>query len=40
MSQYDEHFDLPVAFGPEHLEGILGQVFPSSGLRKQKNMPM
>ncbi len=27
MSQYDEDFDMPVAFGPQHLENILGQVF-------------
>jgi 2,3-bisphosphoglycerate-independent phosphoglycerate mutase len=26
MAQYDETFDLPVAFGPQHLENILGQV--------------
>jgi len=25
MTQYDEHFDLPAAFGPQHLDKILGQ---------------
>jgi 2,3-bisphosphoglycerate-independent phosphoglycerate mutase len=26
MTQYDEHFDLPAAFGPQHLEKIFGQI--------------
>lgn len=26
MTQYDEQFDLPVAFGPQHLDKILGQI--------------
>ncbi|NDY72176.1 2,3-bisphosphoglycerate-independent phosphoglycerate mutase [Desulfobacter hydrogenophilus] len=26
MTQYDEHFDLPVAFGPQHLDKIFGQI--------------
>lgn len=26
MTQYDEHFDLPAAFGPQHLDNILGQI--------------
>jgi 2,3-bisphosphoglycerate-independent phosphoglycerate mutase len=26
MTQYDENFDLPVAFGPQHLDKILGEV--------------
>ena len=32
MTQYDETFDLPVAFGPVHLEKILGQVVSENGL--------
>ncbi len=26
MTQYDENFDLPAAFGPAHLDNILGQI--------------
>ncbi|MFH2060386.1 MAG: 2,3-bisphosphoglycerate-independent phosphoglycerate mutase [Pseudomonadota bacterium] len=26
MTQYDETFDLPVAFGPQHLDNILGKI--------------
>ncbi len=26
MTQYDEHFDLPAAFGPLHLDKIMGQI--------------
>lgn len=26
MTQYDEHFDLPAAFAPEHLDKIFGQI--------------
>ena len=32
MTQYDETFDLPVAFGPVHLDGILGEVVSNQGL--------
>ncbi|MBS3756076.1 MAG: 2,3-bisphosphoglycerate-independent phosphoglycerate mutase [Desulfobacterales bacterium] len=32
MTQYDETFDLPVAFGSVHLEKILGQVVSENGL--------
>ncbi len=31
MTQYDETFDLPVAFGPVHLEMILGEVLSRRG---------
>ncbi|THB76055.1 MAG: 2,3-bisphosphoglycerate-independent phosphoglycerate mutase [Desulfobacteraceae bacterium] len=34
MTQYDESFDLPVAFGPVHLDNILGEVMARSGLRQ------
>ena len=34
MTMYDEGFDLPVAFPPLHMEGILGQVISSQGLRQ------
>jgi len=34
MTLYDETFDLPAAFPPEHLEGILGQVVSGAGLRQ------
>ena len=34
MTQYDETFDLPVAFGPVHLKNILGEVVSSQGLRQ------
>ncbi|MFO7751414.1 MAG: 2,3-bisphosphoglycerate-independent phosphoglycerate mutase [Desulfobacteraceae bacterium] len=33
MTLYDESFDLPVAFGPQHLDNILG------GVVSQQNMP-
>ncbi len=32
LTQYDEHFDLPVAFPPPHLEHILGQEVSEAGL--------
>lgn len=32
MTLYDESFDLPVAFGPVHLENILGEVISRAGL--------
>lgn len=32
MTQYDEHFTLPVAFSPVHLKNILGEVVSSQGL--------
>jgi 2,3-bisphosphoglycerate-independent phosphoglycerate mutase len=32
MTLYDERFDLPVAFGPVHLEMILGEVLSRRGL--------
>ncbi len=34
MTRYDEKFDLPVAFGPVHLERILGETISSLGLRQ------
>ena len=34
MTLYDEHFDLPLAFGPVHLDRILGQVVSQRGLRQ------
>ncbi|MFW6081126.1 MAG: 2,3-bisphosphoglycerate-independent phosphoglycerate mutase [Desulfosalsimonas sp.] len=34
MALYDETFDLPVAFGPVHLENILGEVVSRAGLRQ------
>jgi 2,3-bisphosphoglycerate-independent phosphoglycerate mutase len=34
MTLYDEAFELPVAFPPVHMEGILGQVISSQGLRQ------
>jgi 2,3-bisphosphoglycerate-independent phosphoglycerate mutase len=34
MTLYDEAFDLPVAFGPVHLEMILGEVLSRRGLRQ------
>jgi 2,3-bisphosphoglycerate-independent phosphoglycerate mutase len=34
MTLYDEGFDLPVAFHPVHMEGILGQVISSRGLKQ------
>lgn len=33
MNRYDDHFNLPVIFGPHHLTGILGEVL------SQKNIP-
>ncbi|HCY83993.1 MAG TPA: 2,3-bisphosphoglycerate-independent phosphoglycerate mutase [Desulfobacteraceae bacterium] len=32
MTQYDETFDLPAAFAPQHLTGILGEVISRAGL--------
>jgi 2,3-bisphosphoglycerate-independent phosphoglycerate mutase len=32
MTRYDEHFALPVAFPPQHLKGILGEVVSKKGL--------
>jgi 2,3-bisphosphoglycerate-independent phosphoglycerate mutase len=34
MTLYDETFDLPLVFGPEHLEMILGEVISRHGLRQ------
>ncbi len=34
MTRYDETFDLPVAFPPEHLDNILGQVVSEAGLKQ------
>ena len=34
MTLYDESFDLSVAFDPEHLDAILGQVVSAHGLRQ------
>jgi 2,3-bisphosphoglycerate-independent phosphoglycerate mutase len=34
MTLYDETFDLPMAFGPVHLEMILGEVLSRQGLRQ------
>ncbi len=34
MTRYDEHFNLPVAFPPVHLDQILGQVISQNGLRQ------
>ncbi len=34
MTLYDESFDLPVAFAPQHLDRILGEVLSDSGLRQ------
>lgn len=34
MTQYDENFDLPVAFRPQKLENILGQVFDDNGIKQ------
>jgi 2,3-bisphosphoglycerate-independent phosphoglycerate mutase len=34
MTLYDETFDLPMAFGPQHLEMILGEVVSRRGLRQ------
>jgi hypothetical protein len=46
MTLYDESFDLPMAFGPVHLENILGEVLSrrrgsaSCALPKPRNTPM
>lgn len=32
MTQYDETFDLPVAFGPQYLSNILGEIISQNGL--------
>jgi len=34
MTLYDEHFDLPMAFAPVHLEMILGEVLSRQGLHQ------
>ncbi|BBO91094.1 2,3-bisphosphoglycerate-independent phosphoglycerate mutase [Desulfosarcina ovata] len=34
MTLYDESFDLPMAFGPVHLENILGEVISRQGLHQ------
>jgi len=34
MTQYDEAFDLPVAFGPQHLDNILGEVLSKTHIRQ------
>jgi len=34
MTQYDENFDLAVAFRPQHLKNILGQVFDDHGVKQ------
>lgn len=34
MTRYDEKFDLPVAFGPVHLEQVLGETISRLGLRQ------
>ena len=34
MTMYDESFSLPVAFGPVHLDNILGEVLSRAGLRQ------
>jgi len=34
MTRYDENFTLPVAFGPVHLEKILGQAVSEAGLQQ------
>lgn len=34
MTLYDEHFTLPTAFPPEHLENILGEVVSAAGLHQ------
>jgi 2,3-bisphosphoglycerate-independent phosphoglycerate mutase len=36
MTQYDATFPLPVAFGPEHHEEILADVFAEAGLRNMR----
>jgi 2,3-bisphosphoglycerate-independent phosphoglycerate mutase len=32
MTQYDEGFDLPVAFAPQHLDNILGEILSQNGI--------
>ncbi|NDY43250.1 2,3-bisphosphoglycerate-independent phosphoglycerate mutase [Dissulfurirhabdus thermomarina] len=32
LTRYDEHFDLPAAFPPQHLDRILGQVVSEAGI--------
>ncbi len=32
MTQYDETFNLPVAFGPQHLDNILGDILSKNGM--------
>ncbi|MFO7753970.1 MAG: 2,3-bisphosphoglycerate-independent phosphoglycerate mutase [Desulfobacteraceae bacterium] len=32
MTRYDEHFDIPAAFMPQHLDNIFGQVLSRNGL--------
>lgn len=32
FTQYDESYDLPVAYGPEHLSNILGEILSNNGL--------
>jgi 2,3-bisphosphoglycerate-independent phosphoglycerate mutase len=34
MTTFDESFDLPVAFPPVHLDGILGEVISRAGMRQ------
>jgi len=34
MTQYDEKFDLPVAFGPVYMDNILGKVISDHGLKQ------
>ena len=34
MTQYDENFDLAVAFRPQHLKNILGEVFDANGIKQ------
>lgn len=34
MTLYDEHFDLPMAFGPLHLDMILGEVISREGMHQ------
>jgi 2,3-bisphosphoglycerate-independent phosphoglycerate mutase len=34
MTQYDEHFPFPVAFGPVHLVDILGEMVSRQGIRQ------
>ncbi len=34
MTRYDEHFDIPAAFMPQHLENLLGEVLSRNGIRQ------